>query len=100
MQAFTAKGLNEEWVITRNAYILDKLVSKTTKQAVIRKHISIIYLNGGRALPAFHAEKRKALAKGLKITNFDSTVKKPKANLDRAVVKEAKILGRRLPLEI
>jgi len=101
MEAFTAKNNNEEWVITRNAHILDKILTKTTKQAVIRKHITITYLRGGMALPAFHAEKKKAVAKGLEISNFDSTVKKPEHLWEKAVVrpKRIKLFGQRYALE-
>lgn len=95
MEAFTAKNKSEEWIITRNAHILDKIVTKTTKQAVIRKHTTITYLRGGMALPAYHVEKKKALAKGLEISNFDSSVRKPKIVEVKAVVrpKRVKILN-------
>ena len=101
MQAFTAKGLHEKWVITYNGYMLDKIITKTTEQAVIRKHTTTIYMQGGKALPAFQVEKKKALAKGLLISNFDSTVKKPKICEKKAVVhpKMVKILGYDVPLD-
>jgi len=100
MQAFTAKGTKEEWVITHNRNILDKIVSKTLKRAVIRKHTTITYMQGGKALPAFHAEKKKALAKGLEISNFDATVSKPKIVEVEAVVrpKRVKIFGQYVPV--
>lgn len=101
MQAFTAKGIHEQWVVTRNDHTLDKLVTKTTTQAVIRKHTTITYLQGGKALPAFHAERKKALAKGLEISNFDSTVEKPKVRMGMSAVirpKRVKILGRYVPV--
>ena len=101
MQAFTAKGLKEQWVITHNGNILDKIVSKTTEHAVIRKHTTTTYLQGGKALPAFHAEKKKAAAKGLEISNFDRTVGKPKIYGVKAVVhpKRVKIFNRYVRLE-
>lgn len=100
MQAFTAKGNKEEWMVTRNAHILDKTVTKTTERRIIRKHITTTYLDAGKALPAFYAEKRKAQNKGLQITNFDSTVKKPEMQLVKAVVKKAKVFGRYVPVEV
>ena len=101
MQAFTAKGIHEKCVIAHNAHILDKIIYKTTTQAVIRKHTTIAYLQGGKALPAFHAEKKKAWAKGMEISNFDSTVKKPKIDEKVAVVhpKMVKILNQYVPVE-
>jgi hypothetical protein len=102
MKAFIAKGLNEKWVITRNAHVLDKLVTKTTKQAVIRKHITTTYLTGGKALPAFRAEKKKALARGLEISNFDSTVKRPEEKEYKVKIthpQKAKVFGQYVQLE-
>ncbi len=103
MQAFTAKGLSEEWVITHNGNILDKIISKTGNLRVIRKHITTTYLQAGMALPAFHAEKKKALAKGMEIINFDSTTPQitPVRNGMSAVVrpKMVKLFGRYVPLE-
>jgi len=101
MQAFTAKGLSEEWVITHNGNILDKIVSKTSNLAVTRKHTTITYMQGGKALPAFQVEKKKALAKGLEISNFDSSVTRPKIVEVKAVVrpKKVKIFGQRYALE-
>jgi len=101
MEAFTAKGISEEWVITRNDHTLDKIVSKTTERMIIRKHTTITYLRGGMALPAFYAEKKKALAKGLEISNFDSSVTQPKIYEVKAVVhpKRVKILNRYVSLD-
>ena len=101
MQAFTAKGLKEKWVITHNGNILDKIMYKTTELAVTRKHTTTTYMHGGKALPAFHAEKKKALAKGLLISNFDRTVGEPKRMEVKAVVrpKMVKVFGQYIPLE-
>ena len=94
MQAFTAKGLNEEWVVTCNGYILDKIVTKRNEYHLVRKHTTITYLQDGKALPAYYVEKKKALAKGLLISNFDSTVKKPKVSVWKvANRKRVKILN-------
>ena len=95
MQAFTAKGLNEEWVVTQAGFILDIIKIKTSEYAVTRKHTTTSYMQGGKALGAYHKEKEKALAKGLMISNFDSTVKKPKIVGVKAVVrpKKRKILN-------
>ena len=78
MQGFRAKGLDEEWVVIYNAYMVDKIVTKRSEYHLVRKHTTITYLQDGKALGAYHREKEKALAKGLLISNFDSTVKKPK----------------------
>jgi len=101
MQAFTAKGLREQWVITQNGHMLDKIIYKTTDLAVTRKHITTTYMQGGKALPAFHAEKKKAVAKGLEISNFDSSVTRPKIVEIKAVVrpKKVKMFGTYLSLE-
>lgn len=101
MQAFTAKGTKEKWVVTHNGNILDKIVSKAIKRAVIRKHTTITYLVGGAALLAFRAEKKKALAKGLEISNYDRTVEKPKIVEVKTMVrpKGVKLLGRYVPVE-
>jgi adenine specific DNA methylase Mod len=101
MQAFTAKGTNESWHVERNGQMVYKVVNKTTKELIILSRIMKTYRNGGKALPAFHAEKKKALAKGLEISNFDSTVSKPKIVDVKAVVrpKKVKIFGPRYALE-
>ena len=101
MQAFRAKGLDVEWVVTWNGYILDKIITQRSKYHLIRKHTTITYLQDGKGLPAFHTEKKKALAKGLLISNFDSTVAKPKIVEVKAVVrpKKVKIFGQRYALE-
>lgn len=91
MQAFTAKGLDEKWDVVYNGYILDKIITKRSKYHLVRKHTTITYLQDGKALPAFHAEKKKALAKGLLISNFDSTVKKPRIVGVKAVVRPRRV---------
>ena len=50
MQAFTAKGLDVEWVVTCNGYILDKIVTKRSEYHLVRKHTTITYLQDGKAL--------------------------------------------------
>lgn len=110
MQAFTAKGTNEQWDVAYNGYVLDKIITKRSAYHLIRKHTTITYLQDGKALGAFHAEKKKALAKGLLISNFDSTVRKPRIVGVKAVVREkivdlprqikmTKVLGRDVPVE-
>lgn len=101
MQGFRAKGRDEEWVVCWTGYILDKIVTKRNEYHLVRKHTTITYLQDGKALPAFHTEKKKALAKGLLISNFDSTVRKPKVVGVKAVVrpKRVKLFGQYVSVE-
>ena len=95
MQGFRAKGRDEEWVVVYNGYILDKIVSKRNEYHLVRKHTTVTYLKDGKALPAYHREKEKALARGLEISNFDSTVRKPKVyeKVAKVYPKRVKILN-------
>lgn len=110
MQAFTAKGTDEQWDVVYNGYILDKIITKRSEYHLIRKHTTITYLRDGKALGAFHAEKKKALKKFGKenMGNYDSTVKKPRIVGVKAVVrpkkniekpKMMKVFGRWVPVE-
>ena len=101
MQAFTAKARGEEWVITMNGYTLDTIKTKSTDYAVTRIHTTTTYMQGGKALGAYHREKEKALVKGLLISNYDSTVKKPKECVVDlpGQLGMVKVLGQYVPVE-
>ena len=79
MEAFIAKHPSgkEEWLVKRNGRTFFKSVIKITPLVEIIRRTNMTYRTDGKSLPAFHAEKQKAKRKGFKITNIDSTTRKP-----------------------
>ena len=90
MQAFIATHPSgkEEWFVKRNGHRLFK---------------TVIYSIDGKALPAYHAEKKKAKQKGFSITNIDSTTSQPKFPHVKAGIKTQRktvnVSGRAVPLK-
>ncbi len=104
MEGFIAKhpSDNEEWLVSRHGRRFRKAASKLTSIASVYRNTITTYADPAKSLAAYHAEKRKAIAKGFHITNFDSTAqpKHPKVKaLVRRRARTVKIPGHDIPVE-
>ena len=94
----------EEWIISRHGRRFRKAETKETSAAVVYRNTIKTYFDVIKALGAFHAEKRKAKAKGMAITDFDSTTRTeaPRPKIKALIARRARfvrVLGQKVPLE-
>ena len=104
MEGFTATHPSgkEEWVVSRHGARLRKATSKLTSIGLVYSNIITTYFDPVKSLGALHAEKRKAVAKGFHIINFDATTdaEPPKVKpINKRRVRIVKVLGRHVPVE-
>ena len=104
MEGFTATHPSgkEEWVVSRHGARLRKATNNVTSIGLVYSNIITTYFEPAKALGAYHAEKRKATAKGFHITNFDAVTEAQRPKVKSIIKRPArtvKVLGRRVPLE-
>ena len=105
MEGFIAEHPSgkEEWVISRHGRRFRKIETKVTDIALIHRNTVTTYFDAARAIGRFHAEKDKAKSKGLKVTDYDSTTRKPQRPKVKSLIKRrartVSVLGYSLPLD-